>query len=423
MVYNPSKFNIDNAQNKLARIQQKQQALRASGGNVSALKARQQMLKKKIGLYGQNQNGMGQPTTEGRPIDSPTVPVATDAGVQPSTPLIDGDAGTQPSGNLGGNNAAQNNRLTPEQRGTFKDMKKAFQPISGGTASREDVEGFTGLRDPNTGILDTRLARIARRLKNANKDKEGNAGLIEKLRNRQQRVKGLRDFQSPDYDAMDEAESVEAKRTEELLSALFPETRGIEPENYENSPMYQWQRDEGMRALERRASAQGLTRSGANDELNRRLVTELGGMESDKARLRAQQEADRAQTSAQRLATILTTQAQLGQGDKHNTWRNINDTMALMLGTNAFGQGANAAGTQASAGTALGGQLAGMQQSAYPGMPPSGAFSMPPFMPPPAITPDFSGANSHAAVSGGTNNMNWISTFGSLIGQLLQSQK
>lgn len=85
---------------------------------------------------------------------------------------------------------------------------------------------------------------------------------------------------------MDETRASQAR-------ALFPSIRAMEPENYMGSPLYDFQQKKGEDSIKKLLAKRGLLNSGAEIEAISNFNTELGAMESDKARGYAEKEADR----------------------------------------------------------------------------------------------------------------------------------
>lgn len=83
------------------------------------------------------------------------------------------------------------------------------------------------------------------------------------------------------------------EETQAQVNALFPGQRAFLPENYQGSPLYQFQANEGQKRLDKMYAARGLTGSGAEIGGNTQFLNELGARESDRQQGVAQTEADR----------------------------------------------------------------------------------------------------------------------------------
>jgi len=101
--------------------------------------------------------------------------------------------------------------------------------------------------------------------------------------------------------------------------------QAYEPKFYEGSPLYQFQKQQGQKDLEKLMAARGLTGSGAEVQANSDFLSKLGAEESEKARQYAVDAANRQTQSMQFLANFdqEERQAQLDQWNK-NADRRIN---------------------------------------------------------------------------------------------------
>jgi hypothetical protein len=101
--------------------------------------------------------------------------------------------------------------------------------------------------------------------------------------------------------------------------------QAYEPKFYEGSPLYQFQKEQGTKDLEKLMASRGLTGSGAEIQANSDFLSKLGADESEKARQYAEQAANRQQQAMQFLAGFdkEERQAQLDQWNK-NTDRQMN---------------------------------------------------------------------------------------------------
>ena len=108
--------------------------------------------------------------------------------------------------------------------------------------------------------------------------------------------------------------------TDALMKAFSQGTSTMNaylPQNYEGSPMYQFQKEQGQKDLSKLMAARGLTNSGAEIEANSKFLNELGATESEKARQYAENEAQRAQNAMQFIA-------QYDQSERENLLRQLN---------------------------------------------------------------------------------------------------
>jgi hypothetical protein len=101
--------------------------------------------------------------------------------------------------------------------------------------------------------------------------------------------------------------------------------QAYEPKFYEGSPLYQFQKQQGSKDLEKLMASRGLTGSGAEIQANSDFLSKLGADESEKARQYAEQAANRQTQAMQFLANFDKEEraAQLDQWNK-NTDRQMN---------------------------------------------------------------------------------------------------
>ena len=93
--------------------------------------------------------------------------------------------------------------------------------------------------------------------------------------------------------------------TEALMKAMgagLNTMQAYEPQNYQGSPLYQFQKEKGMQDLEKLMAARGLTGSGAEVQANSDFLGKLNAEESEKARQYAEQAANRQQQAMQFIA-------------------------------------------------------------------------------------------------------------------------
>lgn len=93
--------------------------------------------------------------------------------------------------------------------------------------------------------------------------------------------------------------------TQSLLNAMRAGTNTMasyEPQNFEGSPLYQFQKQKGMQDLEKLMAARGLTNSGAEIDANSDFLVNLNAQEADKQRGFAENEAARNQAMMQFIA-------------------------------------------------------------------------------------------------------------------------
>ena len=95
--------------------------------------------------------------------------------------------------------------------------------------------------------------------------------------------------------------------TKALMDALAKGTNTMqmyEPKNFEGSPLYQFQKEKGMRDMERLMAARGLTNSGAEIQANSDFLVNLNAQEAEKQRQYADAQAQRQQAAMQFIANF-----------------------------------------------------------------------------------------------------------------------
>lgn len=108
--------------------------------------------------------------------------------------------------------------------------------------------------------------------------------------------------------------------TQALMNAFKQGTntmRAYEPKNFEGSPLYQFQKQQGQRDIEKLMAARGLTNSGAEIDANSKFLNELGATEAEKQRQYAEAEAQRANNAMQFIANY-------DQGERQNLMQQLN---------------------------------------------------------------------------------------------------
>ncbi len=143
-----------------------------------------------------------------------------------------------------------------------------------------------------------------------------------------------------------------------LFSSLFPANRSFEPTNYEGSPLYKFQSDEGLRKLAEANSARGLTDSSTERENNRKFLLELGAKEADTQRGYAQQDADRLNQIQQFESSRLSNR-------EDSAYNNLFRLLEIMQQDNPYATGVGAAGSLASSVTDSTKWLADQQAGNY----------------------------------------------------------
>lgn len=106
-------------------------------------------------------------------------------------------------------------------------------------------------------------------------------------------------------------------------NTLFPNSRMFEPENYEGSPLYKFQVQQGQKQLGKSLAARGLTNSGYGIE--QELNIPLRAAAADTQRM-----TDVAQNNAERLATMQQNESGRLERQGNNQWNRMYQTAGLM---------------------------------------------------------------------------------------------
>lgn len=228
---------------------------------------------------------------------------------------------------------------------------------------------------------------------------------------------------------------------ERTARALFPNYTPADNYDYQeptaeslaNSPVYQFAKEEGQRALDRQISAAGLTGSGAAVEATRRLSGGLTSSEIQRQQAINQEIARQRQQGGQFNANNILGNAQANAGrlrdaqiyeaDRQERLGNTNfnriySLLGLGLAQNPLGTAYGAAGNISGLYSGLGENIAGITSSLYPRG--GGGGGGAPFIPPPRPIPQdqtaatIAGNAANAANSIGANN-----SFNSLFGNYL----
>jgi hypothetical protein len=192
-------------------------------------------------------------------------------------------------------------------------------------------------------------------------------------------------------------------------AALFPGIRAFEPKNYQGSPLYQMQLDQGTKKLEKIYAARGHSNSGKELEGIGRFVNELGANEAMRAQGVAQQEADRAERMQTRESDRLT-------GQSRDKWGQITDVLDMMLRQNPMDAATQATRDQAEMVLGQGNTVAGQIKGQTPRV--RGGTGAPPprYNPPTPGGPDMSGYNSTQAKVDAQGNINYGDILTNLLG-------
>ena len=322
----------------------------------------------------------------------------------------------------------------------FKNVRSAYKPIRQGNPTQEQGTAFANLRDQNSSLLDKGINRMSKRgnrltsqirdLKSQQRTGAGDFSQdISVLKNRRKRVNKRRGnmldmqaYQAPTIEPQVEPENPAIDRAKEMIIPQFDwadsiSTRKVvEPEDVEGSLMYQNSLKEGLGQVDAGASARGFGRSPAAVELRNDFQQELLGRERERQQDvmdRQWAEENRTKLSqAGQLMDFALGSGRLSADQSDAMTRNKISLLNTMLGSNAFGVGAGAAGDIAGNYGNLGNSLSSLVGSAYPTVHGGGGGSSAPFVAPFPGSPDFSGANTFDAGAGASSANDWL---GSLV--------
>ena len=181
-----------------------------------------------------------------------------------------------------------------------------------------------------------------------------------------------------------------------VANALFPSSRIFEPQNYEGSPLYQFQKKQGLQDLERLYAARGLTNSGAELEGNSKFLNELGANESDRMMQVAQKDADRLANMQENEANRRFQGQQNAFGNMLDYYRLMSDQNPMRYAYDATNSGAGIYGKMGASDANYAGKnyYRNTVGKTYGG----GAGPAPIFNQPFASGPDYSGLNASMAL-------------------------
>lgn len=202
----------------------------------------------------------------------------------------------------------------------------------------------------------------------------------------------------PDPSTIPGAVASDPAFNDDYLAKLFPEAKFSDPANVTGSPLYNWQLEQGQKAVDRSLARSGLLGSGAEVQANQNLASELSAKETERQR-------DFSQTEADRLQNLLQFEANRGLNAENSQWGRYMDMLNLMAGQSPMQYGYDAAGKQAGLATKWGNTMGNYKGNNYQRVPSSGGGGGPgQFIPPFASGPDYSQADLAAMLSGAGGN-------------------
>ena len=210
-----------------------------------------------------------------------------------------------------------------------------------------------------------------------------------------------------------EAPPADTSAVDAATKALYPSLNYQLPENYEGSPMYKFQMEQGNKALNRKLAQRGLLDSGAEIQATNELSQSVGAQESDRLRGDFQTEADRYERVSANEANRL-------QRDEDSNWNRRIDVVNTLLKQTPMNEAYSGTGRYADTAVTRGKAKASNTANNYNRVSAGGGRSQAPFVPPQASGPDYSQAELINAMLGNSSsrgNGNIVdSFFGSLFG-------
>lgn len=190
-------------------------------------------------------------------------------------------------------------------------------------------------------------------------------------------------------------------------TGTFKTVQDFIPSDITNSPLYQYQQTEGLRALDRLMAARGRTGSGAEVEANAKFLNQLGAQEADRQQNLASQ--NYSAYNSQRESEASRRDAQ-----QQNAFNNYYSMLQLGLSQSPMDQAYGAAGQGANMTNQYGQRRGGQQSQQYrhvsAGGGGGGGGSAPIYAPPFASQPNFSGSDILGAIGAGSQQNPFLQT-------------
>lgn len=271
--------------------------------------------------------------------------------------------------------------------------------------------------------LNTQLARTQREI--ARRGKAGAGGYGDRLSRIQAAISGL----TPPPPAAGPAPTVEApvdntdgdKGVEAAPTPEGPTFRSVYdfvPKDFSNDPTYQFQKEQGMKDINRLMASRGLTGSGAEIEGNARFLNELGSNTAAKYLDLAQGDASRYDNQAQNEAML-----KYNQGN--DQWTRMMNLLNYTQKNNPFQEAVSGLDKYSGLNMENAKNRAAFMKDLYQRIQgPSGGGgggAPPPFIPPGATGPDTSMSDIMRASNRGQSNSNLYGDIANIIGSIYRN--
>lgn len=186
-------------------------------------------------------------------------------------------------------------------------------------------------------------------------------------------------------------------------NALFPDERMFEFENYSGSPMYKFQQEQGLKALDKRLAATGQLGSGFQFENYNKFLNELGANE-------AERNSQITMRAADRLERMQENESQRRERAGNENWNRNYQLLSLMAAQNPMSYAFQGTQNLGDAYGGLGNRADSFYSDFYPRASGGGGYIAPPYLPPAASGPDFSQYNVRDSASDAASNNDWLSS-------------
>lgn len=188
---------------------------------------------------------------------------------------------------------------------------------------------------------------------------------------------------------------------------LFPNARMFEPQNYEGSPLYKFQVQEGQKQLGKSLAARGLSNSGYGIEQELNIPLRAAAQDTERMTAVAMDNANRLQTMQENESNRLENQS-------NNQWKRMYDAASLMSAQSPWADAMGAVNSSASLGENQANTQANFLRDYY-----QRVFAPPPVTPavnaPAPVQPDNSGSQFADSMASASRNQDILDFISSLL--------